>query len=608
MSLKFLGRLDPKSLVLQDAGDKKTSWIQVFRKGEWKHPRYGKLKFTDDIFSGFIKNFNDRVRGIDLAVDAEHEPEKGACAWIKQLEQRGEGLWAQVEWTPIGLRLIADGVFRYVSGDFDYTWKSEETGKKYENVLFGCALTNRPFVKGMSPVNLSEFREELEKDENIRNAFQLAEDILKLKEGETVKTDAELLASKDDSTLTPEEKVRKGILLKKQALSDRAKAVGLAEDAEEEDIVAAETKKTLSERAKKIGLKEDAIEAEIVAKEKELNDVAVKEYSARAKRVGLAEPVEKDVLEKAEVALTERAKKVGLSETATLVEVAVKEKEVVAKGTNVIGNENEQKVAASLGLPANATLDQIYAVASTFVKAVADKIQGSARTMADRAKSIGLAETATEVEVVAKEKELSEKKAKDDAEDFLKADVPALEKKLSEMKEKGADALTVRLLEETITSKKTLQAEKVKNAKSNIELKLTEHFRAGKLTAKERDTFKAILFSEVESEETSFKLSEKDKDGKDVEATKTLGEIIDAILSDRPSIVELKEIAKKELTEPPKKNSEEVSEEEATGVGMRVAKKLTGSSKTAKQLAERAKKAGLPESATLAEIEKKEKE
>ena len=62
MSLKFLCRLEPRSLVLQEVGDKKVSWVQVFRKGEWKHPRYGPLKFTDVIFDGFIKNFNDRVR------------------------------------------------------------------------------------------------------------------------------------------------------------------------------------------------------------------------------------------------------------------------------------------------------------------------------------------------------------------------------------------------------------------------------------------------------------------------------------------------------------------------------------------------------------------
>lgn len=609
MGLKFLCRLDPKSLVLQEVGDKKVSWVQVFRKGAWEHPRYGALKFTDEIFAGFIKNFNDRVRKIDLAIDAEHELEKGACGWMKQVETRVDGgFWALVEWTSRGLQLVTDGVFKYLSGDFDYVWKDDETGKKYHNVLFGAALTNRPFIKGMSPINLSEFRKELENDENIRNTFQLAEDVLKLKEGDIkMRTDAEILAVTNEADLTPEEKARKAILLKAQVLCDRAKKVGLKENATEEEVDKAEKKVALSERAKKVGLKEGATEGDVTAKEKELNEKAVKEYSARCVRVGLKEPVEKDVLEKAEVTLAERAKKIGLSEGATLEEVVVKEKEVAAKGVNVIGNENEKKVAASLGLPADATLDQIHAAASVFVKSVADRIEGSARTMSERAKAIGLSETATETEVVAKEKELSEKKAKNDAEAFLKADVPALEIKLSEMKEKGAEALTIRLLEETIASKKKLREEVVRGAKDKIELKLKEHFRAGKLTVKERDTLKAILFSEVDAGETSFKLSEKDNDGKDVEATRTLNEILDALLTDRPAIVELKEIAKKELTEPPKKDGKELKDGEAAEVGGRVAKRITGSSKSAKQLAERAKKVGLSETATLAEIEAKEK-
>ena len=104
-----------------------------------------------------------------------------------------------------------------------------------------------------------------------------------------------------------------------------------------------------------------------------------------------------------------------------------------------------------------------------------------------------------------------------------------------------------------------------------------------------------------------IKLSEKDKDGKVAEATKTLGEVIDAMLNDRPVIIELKEFAAKELKEPPKGKSKELSEEEASGIATRVAKKVTGSSKSARQLAERALKVGLSASATLAEIEAEEK-
>ena len=44
---------DLKGMKLQEVGQKKTSWVQLFRAGKWSHPRYGKLQFTSEIFDGF---------------------------------------------------------------------------------------------------------------------------------------------------------------------------------------------------------------------------------------------------------------------------------------------------------------------------------------------------------------------------------------------------------------------------------------------------------------------------------------------------------------------------------------------------------------------------
>ncbi|MFH1328641.1 MAG: phage protease [Candidatus Bathyarchaeota archaeon] len=597
----FLNKIDLKAMKFTDVGEKRTSWVQIFRLGEWKHPKYGKLSFTDDIFNGFIKSFNDNVRKVDLALDTEHEPEKGACGWFKRLEyvqtpdaaRDQVGLWALIEWTTRGLQLVADGVFKYISGDFDYTWKDEETQKTFKNVLFGAALTNRPFIKGMSPINLSEFMKELSEDVNLRDSFQLAEDLIKLKEGDKVKTDAEIMAMKPED-MSPEEKKKYDELMKakqddmmlaKKKLAERAKVVKLSEDATEADIIVAEklladtAAADLVKRAKAVGLPETATEAEVAAKEKEVKDGKFK--------------------------FAERAKKVGLSETATEAEVVAAEKKLAED----IKPENEQKVkmAVALGLKPDATILEIEAEALKTIAAVKE-IEGSARTMSDRAKSVGLAETATEAEVVAAEKELSEKVAKEKIDALLASDVPALEKRLAEMKTEGADSLTLRLLEDSIASKKKLHDEVIKNSKEKVELKLKEHFRSGKLTAKERDVLKAILFSEVETGETAYKLSEKDKDDKIVEVTKTLGEIVDAILSDRPAIVELKELAENELKEPPK-DTKNLSEEEVDNIAGRVATGVAGkATKSAKKLAERAKKVGLAETATLVEVVAKEKE
>ena len=557
----FISKIDLKGMKLQDVGTVKQSWLQIFRLGRWNHPRYGKLEFTSDMFDGFVKNFNENVRKVDLAIDSEHQPEKGACAWIKKLENRDGGLWALVEWTPWGLELVEQGLFRYLSGDFDYEWKDEESGKKYQNVLFGAALTNRPFIKGMSPINLSEFKEELEKDGDIRSAFQLAEDIIKLKEGEKVKTDAEILAAKDDD-LSVDEKARKADLLKKK---------------EEEEAV--QLKKKLAERAKRVGLSEDAKEDEIEKKEKEkekeLQD-ATEARKARAKAVGLPEDATEAEISKAEEAkknLAERAKKVKLSENATLAEVEAAEKKL----QETIGNENEQKVklAVALGLSQDATTAEIEAAATKAIGAIR-AIEGNKPLSAE---------------------EISK----------VLTDESSIEKKLTELKESKGDSLTIKLLEETLASKKQLREEQIRNTKDKIELKLKEHFRQGKMTSKEHTTLKAMLLSAVEGTEPSFKLSEKDKDGKDVEATKILSEIVDSILTERPAIVELKELAIKELAEPPKGDGKELKEGEAEEIGAQVAGGVTKLTKSAKKLAERAKKVGLSETATKEEVEVAEK-
>lgn len=140
-----------------------SSMIEIMRTGQWDHPLYGILTITSESMDGFIANFYNNVRGIDLAVDKEHEPEAGALGWFKKLwkvpSDDGEGsfsLMAEIQWTWQGEQLIRDGVYRYFSPEFDFEWTDPETANTYSNVLFGGALTNRPFIKRMDPIILSE--------------------------------------------------------------------------------------------------------------------------------------------------------------------------------------------------------------------------------------------------------------------------------------------------------------------------------------------------------------------------------------------------------------------------------------------------------------------
>jgi phage I-like protein len=139
---------------------KPSSEIEILHAGEWEHPQYGIIRITDDDIDKFIASFNDKVRKVDIAVDQEHMPEKGAAGWFKSLKKVVENgktkLKASVEWTKLGTQLITDGIFKYFSPEFDFQYEDLETHEMFDNVLLGGALTNRPYFKSLAPVALSE--------------------------------------------------------------------------------------------------------------------------------------------------------------------------------------------------------------------------------------------------------------------------------------------------------------------------------------------------------------------------------------------------------------------------------------------------------------------
>jgi phage I-like protein len=137
-----------------------TTEIEVLHSGVWEHPQYGAIRISEQDIDKFIDSFKTGVRKVDLAVDQEHMPEKGAAGWFKELwKEREYGkakLKAKVDWTPVGEELISNGIFKYFSPEFDFEYEDPETQEVYNNVLIGGALTNRPYFKDLSPVQLSE--------------------------------------------------------------------------------------------------------------------------------------------------------------------------------------------------------------------------------------------------------------------------------------------------------------------------------------------------------------------------------------------------------------------------------------------------------------------
>lgn len=155
--------------------------VQLLRDGHYIHPIFGSVSITDKILEALKRNFDNNVRGCDISIDYTHDNEDGespAAFWIKSLEIRpnsdgkGKGLFARGEFTPKGARKVSEKEYRYVSADFviDYI---DQNGKHNPYVLRGGTLTNRPFIKNMNPIKLSEGYHPKEKELNKMNREEL---------------------------------------------------------------------------------------------------------------------------------------------------------------------------------------------------------------------------------------------------------------------------------------------------------------------------------------------------------------------------------------------------------------------------------------------------
>lgn len=141
-----------------DDGESTETWIQAMPLGNYEHPQYGTIAVTPDKVQRFVDNVKNDARVQKLDIDYDHKEYSGeAAGWIKDASNRGtDGLWLLVDWTKKAYQLLKDGAYRYFSPEFDDEWTNPKTGVKYQDILFGGGITNRPFLKDIMPINLSE--------------------------------------------------------------------------------------------------------------------------------------------------------------------------------------------------------------------------------------------------------------------------------------------------------------------------------------------------------------------------------------------------------------------------------------------------------------------
>lgn len=167
-------------------GDNPSSWIHAMTVGKYDHPVYGEIAFTEDRLKRFAQSVTDRVREIEPDIDYDHKARTGdAAGWVKNAEVRADGLYLFVEWTSEAVQKIKSKAYKYFSPEFVDSWEHPKTKKVFQDVINGGAITNRPFLKDLSPLNLSEMLipdEDPEEERNDMDPKKFAE-LLGLAEG-----------------------------------------------------------------------------------------------------------------------------------------------------------------------------------------------------------------------------------------------------------------------------------------------------------------------------------------------------------------------------------------------------------------------------------------
>ena len=136
--------------VSQDQTPALPEWIRVLPMGTVELSDH-REPFMVDEASLMSMAADFRSRGVDLVIDYEHQSLQGerapAAGWIKELEARGDGLWARVDWTQQARDYLEKKEYRYFSPVLRL---DPETRRPV--ALMHMGLTNVPAIKHLPPL------------------------------------------------------------------------------------------------------------------------------------------------------------------------------------------------------------------------------------------------------------------------------------------------------------------------------------------------------------------------------------------------------------------------------------------------------------------------
>jgi phage I-like protein len=136
--------------VSQDQTPALPEWIRVLPRGAVELSDHREPFLVDEVsLKSMAAEF--RSRGVDLVIDYEHQSLQGerapAAGWIKELEARGDGLWARVDWTQQARDYLEKKEYRYFSPVLKL---DPETRRPI--ALMHMGLTNVPAIKHLPPL------------------------------------------------------------------------------------------------------------------------------------------------------------------------------------------------------------------------------------------------------------------------------------------------------------------------------------------------------------------------------------------------------------------------------------------------------------------------
>jgi hypothetical protein len=158
--------------LLESANTNNEVWVNIVNLGEYEHPEYGTIVFTEEHFRQWKANLERGVMGgrcengrpciatdYGHAMDENLPPEmQKASGYIKDLKLEGSRVYALVEFTPRALEGIKNKEWSWFSVSVVDSLLDQRTGQDVGSALLGGALTNRPYIPDLEPIRLTDLR------------------------------------------------------------------------------------------------------------------------------------------------------------------------------------------------------------------------------------------------------------------------------------------------------------------------------------------------------------------------------------------------------------------------------------------------------------------